>query len=199
MQPDYAEVVQPPIFSYGFYLPQTLLIFIICTVYSILPSSWLLELFGLIYFCIGSLTYKYQLLYAMDHSQHSTGKSWPMICNRVITGLIVFQIVMVGFLALNTAFTRSTLVIPSLIGTIWFTVYFKNTYVPLMNFIALRSIERNDLINLPTPTETRWDADTNHGRSVDTDPDTGLRYINPSLYEPLEKLWVSKVTPDGED
>ena len=174
-----------------------MLIFVICTVYSILPSSWLVVLFGLIYFCIGGFIYKYQLLYAMDHSQHSTGRAWPMICNRVMTGLVVFQLVMIGFLALKTAITRSTLVVPSLIGTLWFSFYFGKTYVPLMKFIALGSIERQDLIDLPTPAESRWDADTNHGRNVDTDPETGLRYMNPSLYEPLEKLWVNKLVTDG--
>ena len=174
-----------------------MLIFIISVVYSILPSSWLVVLCGLVYFCIGSFIYKYQLLYAMDHRQHSTGRAWPMICNRIITGLVVFQLVMIGYLALRAAFTRSTLLVPALLGTLWFSVYFQRTYEPLMKFIALRSIERPDHIGLPTPTESRWDADTNYGREVDTDPETGLRYINPSLYEPLEKLWISKKPYNG--
>jgi len=87
---DYAELSQPPVFSYGFYLPQTLLIFVVCVIYSVLPSSWLIQLFGLVYFLIGGFIYKYQLLYAMDQQQHSTGRAWPMICDRVIVGLVVF-------------------------------------------------------------------------------------------------------------
>ncbi|KAK4984685.1 hypothetical protein LTR28_002278, partial [Elasticomyces elasticus] len=59
---DYAELVQPATFSYGFYLPQTILIFIICTVYSVLRESWKVLLSGLAYFMIGSFVYKYQLL-----------------------------------------------------------------------------------------------------------------------------------------
>lgn len=133
----------------------------------------------------------------MDHPQHSTGRAWPMICNRVVTGLIVFQIVMVGFLALRTALTRSTLVIPSIIGTIWFNIYFQKTYLPLMKYISLRSIDHPDALEIPTPTESRWDAETNYGQHVDTHPETGLRYINPNLYEPLEKLWVSKDPSNG--
>lgn len=108
---DYAELVQPPVFSYGFYLPQTLLIFIICTVYSVLQSSWLILFFGLVYFLIGSFIYKYQLLYAMDHRQHSTGQAWLIICNCVVVGLIFFEIAMAGLLALRTAFYRSILII----------------------------------------------------------------------------------------
>ncbi|KAL6250553.1 hypothetical protein RBB50_002855 [Rhinocladiella similis] len=166
---DYAELARPPIFSYGFYLPQTMLIFIICIVYSVLPSSWLITLFGLVYFCIGGFIHKYQLLYAMEHRQHSTGQAWPMICNRIITVLA-----------------------PILVITVWFTVYFQRTYVPLMKFIALRSIDRQSYLDLPTPSETPWDRDTDYGRTVDTDPSTGLRYVNPNLVQPLEALWIRK-------
>lgn len=194
---DFAEIHQPPVFSYGFFLPQTMLIFIICLVYSILPTSWLIVLCGVIYFCIGGFIYKYQLLYAMDHRQHSTGRAWPMICNRVITGLVVFQLVMIGYLVLQTAVTGAGFVVPALIGTLWFSVYFVRTYEPLTKYIALRSIVRPDSINLPTPTESRWDSDTNYGREIDTDPETGLRYIYPRLYEPLEKVWIVRDVSNG--
>jgi calcium permeable stress-gated cation channel len=191
---DYAELSQPPVFSYGFYLPQTLLIFVVCVIYSVLPSSWLIQLFGLVYFLIGAFIYKYQLLYAMDHGQHSTGRAWPMICDRVIVGLVVFQIAMAGILALKSALTASALLLPLLIATLWYTVYFRRTYYPLMMFIALRSIDRHEQVGLPAPSETPWDRDTDQSRSVDTSPETGLRYMNPNLVAPLEKLWLRKGT-----
>lgn len=52
---DYAELIQPPIFSYGFYLPNALLIFIVCMSYSVLRSSWQVLLAGFIYFALGKL------------------------------------------------------------------------------------------------------------------------------------------------
>ena len=76
---DYAELVQPPIFKYGFYLPSAILIYILCIVYSVLPAGYMVLFFGLIYFVFGYYTYKYQLLYAMDHPQHATGGAWPII------------------------------------------------------------------------------------------------------------------------
>lgn len=193
---DYAELAKPPVFSYGFYLPQTLLIFVVCVIYSVLPTSWMIQMFGLIYFLIGGFIYKYQLLYAMDHRQHSTGRAWPMICDRVIVGLVVFQIAMTGVLALKSALTASILLLPLLTATIWFSVYFRRTYHPLMTFIALRSIDRHGQIDLLMPSESAWDRDTDRGRAVDTDPETGLRYINPSLVSPLEKMWIKKPGPN---
>jgi hypothetical protein len=195
---DYAELSQAPVFSYGFYLPQTLLIFVVCVIYSVLPSSWLIQLFGLVYFLIGGFIYKYQLLYAMDHHQHSTGRAWPMICDRIIVGLVVFQVAMTGILALKSALTPSACLLPLLIGTVWFTVYFRHTYYPLMMFIALRSIDRREQIGPPTPSETPWDRDTDQGRFVDASEATGMRYINPSLVAPLEKLWIREGRDVGD-
>ena len=195
---DYAELVQPPVFNYGYFLPQTILVFIICIVYSVLDGSWLVLLSGLLFFLIGNFVYKYQLLYAMDHRQHSTGRAWPMICNRLFVGLVVFQIAMSGWLALRSAFICALVVAPLLVGTVWFNVYFQRTFDPLMKFIALRSIGRDDILDLPTLPDTRWDRETAGGRTIDTDPETDLRYVNPSLVAPLEKPWIRKAHADGE-
>ena len=194
---DYAELAAAPVFSYGFYLPQSMLIFVICIVYSVLPASWTLLLFGLIYFLIGSFIYKYQLLYAMEHRQQSTGRAWPMICDRIILGLVLFQIAMIGILAGKSAFSASAFLLPLVIATVWFAIYFRRTFFPLMNFIALRSIDRHLPPALPTPHESSWDRDTNQGRLVDTDPVTGLRYLNPNLTSPLETLWLRKPVHGG--
>ncbi|KAL1304666.1 hypothetical protein AAFC00_003625 [Neodothiora populina] len=203
---DYAELVQPPTFSYGFYLPQTILIFVICVVYSVLRESWMVILSGLIYFLIGSYVYKYQLLYAMDHRQHSTGRAWVMICDRFIVGIILFQITVGGQLALKKALIRSALLIPLLVGTIWFTVVYARTYRPLMKFIALRSIRRAEQSDYNRADDTdddgneRYDSETHHGTTVDESRESGMRFVNPSLIAPLEPVWIADkngVTENG--
>ena len=197
MATDFAELVQPPIFSYGFFLPQTMFIFIICIVYSILKRSELVTLFGLIYFIIGSFVYKYQLLYAMDHRQHSTGRAWSIICHRIIVGLAVFQFAMAGQLALKIAIKRSLLILPLLIGTIWFGYFYRRTYNPLMKYIALRSLHR-DGDGEPIPlSESRDELDTDGGAAVDDSEETGVRFINPSLIVPLEGVWLTKRRSNG--
>lgn len=185
---DYAELVQPPVFSYGFYLPQTILIFIICTVYSVLSDSWKILFFGLVYFVMGGFIYKYQLLYAMDHRQSSTGKAWSIICNRIVIGFLVFQIAMAGVLAPKKPFYRPLLIIPLLLGTIWFLVVFQRSFEPLMRIIALRSLH---------PWDTGSDHEVLQGREVDEDGETGLRFVNPSLVIPLEDMWVAKRSTNG--
>ena len=187
---DYAELVQPPIFSYGFYLPQTLFVFSICIVYSALPDSQLVAVFGLVYFVIGYFVYKYQLLYAMDHRHFSSGRAWPMICIRIIVALIFFQVAMGGQLILKGAIPRSILVAPLLIGTIWFAFWYNRTYEPLMRFIALRSVHDAQDMSL-SPSASRLEERANSTRgSVDSD-EMNWKFINPNLVSHLEPAWIS--------
>ncbi|KIW01347.1 uncharacterized protein PV09_07119 [Verruconis gallopava] len=189
---DYAEAMQPPMFSYGFYLPQNILIFLICIVYSVLRSSWQVLLPGLLYFIIGYFVHKYQLLYAMDHRQHSTGGSWAMICDRIIVGLIIFQVTMAGQLALRFAIKRSLLIIPLVAMTLWFSYVYSNRYKPLMKFIALRSIRRHEQANqlssrlLMEQRVRPIDLD----EVTDEPAERDMRFINPSLVAPLENVWI---------
>jgi len=194
---DYAELVQPPLFKYGFYLPTAILVFILCMVYSILPAGYMVLFFGLIYFVFGYYTYKYQLLYAMDHPQHATGGAWPMICYRIMVGMGFFQLLMAGVIALEKQFTAAALVVPLIPITIWYSYYFRRTYEPLTKFIALRSIRResNADINL-TGEDVSGQRPPGFRRrrstTIDETREKGLKFVNPNLVKPLEKIWIDK-------
>ncbi|KAI8935798.1 hypothetical protein NX059_007316 [Plenodomus lindquistii] len=188
---DYAELVQPPVFSYGFFLPQTLLIFIICVVYSVLRDSWQVLLVGLAYFAIGHFVHKYQLLYAMEHRQHSTGRGWTMMCDRTIVGVVLFQITVAGQLALKKAFKRALLIVPLVFCTMWFFLVFARTYRPLMKFIALRSLRNPESSDIGRDVQEeaivsgREGSRTSTGRlTLDEAREKGLRFENPSLVVP---------------
>lgn len=222
---DYATLTIPPVFSYGFYLPTSLLIFILCLVYSVLPRGYIILAVGVVYFTLGYFTYKYQLLYAMDQPQHATGGAWRIISYRMVLGLIVFQITMAGYLSLQLAFFASLLVVPLLMGTVWYSYYWKRQFEPLTNYIALRSIRhrqtrrrRNNDGNSNSSSGTSSPSDEEGsvvhdevfggpGRhppqnllrrrksTVDEDKEKGLRFINPSLVVPLEQPWIYKDPP----
>ncbi|CAO2649135.1 Nn.00g100840.m01.CDS01 [Neocucurbitaria sp. VM-36] len=194
---DYAELVQPPVFSYGFFLPQTILIFIICMVYSVLKDSWQVLLTGLAYFMIGHFVHKYQLLYAMEHRQHSTGRGWTMMCDRVIVGVVLFQITVAGQLALKKAFKRALIIAPLVIGTLWFLYVFSRTYRPLMKFIALRSLRNPEQSDLGRDVQEEAVSSGREGRIVpagrltlDEARESGQRFVNPSLVMPLNEVWL---------
>ncbi|KAG6354284.1 hypothetical protein INS49_004889 [Diaporthe citri] len=215
---DHATLTTAPYFSYGFYLPTSLLIFILCLVYSVLPRGYIVLAVGVVYFALGYFTYKYQLLYAMDQPQHATGGAWRIISYRMVLGLIVFQVTMAGYLSLQLAFFASLLVVPLLMGTVWYSYYWKRQFEPLTNYIALRSIRhrqssrpRNNDSNSGSGASSPGDEGGSvvhdevfggPGRhppqdllrrrksTVDEDKEKGLRFINPSLVVPLEQPWI---------
>ncbi|QRC93706.1 hypothetical protein JI435_039030, partial [Parastagonospora nodorum SN15] len=197
---DYAELVQPPVFSYGFFLPQTILIFIICMVYSVLRDSWQVLLTGLAYFMIGHFVHKYQLLYAMEHRQHSTGRGWTMMCDRIIGGAVLFQITVAGQLALQKAFKRAALVVPLIIATLWFFYVFARTYRPLMKFIALRSLRSPEPTGLGRDVQEEAVSSGRIGQravgrlTLDEARERGQRFENPCLKMPLSEAWLGNST-----
>ena len=67
-----------------------------------------------------------------------------------------------------------------------------------MKFIAIRSLSKEPPYGALQPGESRYDSETGGGRAVDEDQETGMRYINPSLVLPLEKLWLDS-QPDGRE
>jgi hypothetical protein len=210
---DYAELVQPPTFYYGFYLPSALLVYIICMVYSVLHQSWRVLLAGIFYFAIGHFVYKYQLLYAMNHQQHSTGRGWGMICDRIFVGLVFFQVTTAGQLILRGAIPRSLLLLPLIIGTIWMSFAYSSTYKPLLRFIALRSVRRAEQASyqdepdsvVPSASQSpdrnpwadadsarvRWSRESGRGRSKYASSESSMRFVNPSLVAPLDPIWIT--------
>lgn len=201
---DFSNLVIPPVFSYGFYLPTALLIFILCLVYSVLPRGYVVLALGVVYFVLGYFTYKYQLLYAMEQPQHATGGAWRIICYRIVLGLVVFQVTMAGYLSLQLAFFASLLLLPLLMGTIWYSYHWKRKFEPLTNYIALRSIRRpghpedsnegsivlDEAFGGPGR-QPPFEAALRRRRStIDEDREKGARFINPSLVCPLEQPWI---------
>ncbi|KAK4129091.1 DUF221-domain-containing protein [Parathielavia appendiculata] len=199
---DFSQLVQPPMFYYGFYLPTALLVFILCLVYSALRGGFLVLGLGLAYFSLGYFTYKYQLLYAMDQPQHATGGAWRMICYRIMLGLVVFQLTMSGYLALRKAFTVALLVVPLLVATLWYGWDFRKRVEPLTRFISLRSIKRpsqgGDIAILDEDFDghgAEQRETLRRGSTVDEDREKGLRFVNPSLVCPLEQPWIYRDPP----
>lgn len=129
----------PKIFDFGLILPQHILIFMITLIYSVISTKLLAC--GLLYFIIGYFVYKYQLVYSMIHPQNSTGKVWELIIHRILLGLALFILTMVGTLALENSFWLACFCfVPSVTVLGWFYFTFEKYYAPLLYFIALRVI-----------------------------------------------------------
>ncbi|KAK2049078.1 DUF221-domain-containing protein [Colletotrichum somersetense] len=185
---DFAEIMRPTVFSYGFYLPTALLVFMLCLVYSTLEYGYRILTVGIVYFILGYFTYKYQLLYAMDQPQHATGGAWRIISYRIVLGLFITQVVLSSIMALQLAFVQAVAVLPLVVFTIWYSVYFKRRFDPLTRYISLRSIRagtdvEDDEAVLDEDFEGPRPAQglLRRGSTVDEDKEKGMTFVNPSL------------------
>ncbi|EGX95247.1 hypothetical protein CCM_03519 [Cordyceps militaris CM01] len=212
---DYAQLQKPPNFQYGFYLPTSLLVFNLCFIYSAMRPGPTILIFGIIYFALGYFTFKYMLLYAMDQPQHATGGAWRIICSRLVIGILVFEVVMVGQIASLSAFVQSVSVLPLIPFTVWYSYYFTRRFEPLTKYIALRNIravENDDEAILddedqgqdqPLANGTSTGRIVRRGSTMDELREQGLSFVNPSLVSPLVQAWIYKDPPpvpgsDGE-
>ncbi|KAJ4154108.1 hypothetical protein LMH87_010571 [Akanthomyces muscarius] len=209
---DYAQLQKPPNFQYGFYLPTSLLVFNLCFIYSALKGGHIILIFGIIYFALGYFTFKYMLLYAMDQPQHATGGAWRIICSRLVIGILVFEVVMVGRIASLSAFVQSVSILPLLPFTIWYSYYFTRRFEPLTKYIALRNIRGaasddeailDDGQDEPLPNGNSTRRLLRRGSTMDELREQGLSFVNPSLVSPLLEAWIYKEPPpvpgsDGE-
>lgn len=195
---DYSELQKPPTFQYGFYLPTALLVFNLCLIYSVLQWGFAILCAGVAYFTLGYFAFKYMLLYAMDQPQHATGGAWRIICHRVVVGLVIFEVVMIGQIASLAAWFQSVSIFPLIPFTIWYSYYFKRRFEPLTKYIALRNIQSqeedgSDAAVLDDEDDEdrtflsrgpRRTPPMRRGSTLDELREQGQTFINPSLVTP---------------
>ncbi|KAG0341801.1 hypothetical protein BG000_007984 [Podila horticola] len=157
---DYAESRAPPELKYGVVYSNATLMFVIVLIYSCIQP--LILVFGVAYFAMGSLVYKYQLLYVFFHPNESGGLTWPMVYNRIVLGLMIFQTTMLGLFMLKKSFMFGSLIVPLLIGTAWFWYWTTEAYKNSAKFIPLELLR------------PEGDADGHSGHISSTTPDSNI-------------------------
>jgi hypothetical protein len=174
---DFAELNAPPMINYGVVYPQAILLFVITLLYSVVYP--LIVIFGAIYFGVAYVVYKYKLLFgqfavskSINHlTEHevfykpyeSQGQAWPITFVRLIWGVTIFLVFMIGFFILRQAYIISTLVVPLLFGTLVWSWYVDKTFKPLSQYVSLSSVfevqrgeETADVLRLRTGHPVTW-------------------------------------------
>ncbi|CAI2190942.1 16743_t:CDS:2, partial [Funneliformis geosporum] len=146
---DYAKATAPPFLDYGEELPPVILIFVIIIVYSSLTP--IITFFGAIYFFLGYMCYKYLLLYVYFHPYETAGLAWPKIFRRIIIGLYIYQIMMIGYLSLRKYYYFAASVFPVLVCTFFFFYYVNGAYERASAFIPMKKL-REELNKVQTNT-----------------------------------------------
>ncbi|KAF8930060.1 hypothetical protein BGZ47_000771 [Haplosporangium gracile] len=132
---DYAETRAPPEQNIGVVYSNATLAFVIVLIYSCIKP--IILPFGLLYFTLGYVVYKYQVLYVFFRPNESNGKIWPMVYNRIMVGLLIFQSTMLGVLLLKKSYLFGALLVPLPIGTVWFWAWTTKAYKLTAEYVPL--------------------------------------------------------------
>ncbi|KAF9527187.1 hypothetical protein CPB83DRAFT_876524 [Crepidotus variabilis] len=135
---DYAELNAPPMINYGVVYPQAILMFVITLLYSVVQP--LIVIFGAIYFGVGYVVYKYKLLFVFYKPYESQGQAWPITFVRLIWGIIIFLLFMIGIFTLRQSYILSSLLVPLLLFTLVFSYFTHKSLSPLSQYVALSSV-----------------------------------------------------------
>ncbi|KAF9576342.1 hypothetical protein EC968_009316 [Mortierella alpina] len=140
---DYAEARAPPELHDGVVYANSTLTFVIVLIYSCIKP--LILVFGSVYFAVGYVVYKYQLLYVFFHPYESGGLTWPMVYNRITLGLVIFQLTMLGLFMLKQSYLLGALLAPLPIGTAWFWYWTTSSYKSTAKFVPLELLQPDDI------------------------------------------------------
>ncbi|XP_044983020.1 CSC1-like protein At3g21620 [Hordeum vulgare subsp. vulgare] len=124
--------------------PRIQLYFLLGLVYAVVTP--LLLPFILVFFALAYVVYRHQIINVYNQRYESGAQFWPNVHLRIITALIVSQLLLLGLLStkgLEEA-TPALLVLPVL--TIWFHKYCKHRYEPAFVRNPLQEVMRKDTL-----------------------------------------------------
>ena len=96
------EWTQPPEFEYAIYYSNILFMSTVALVFA--PLAPLVAVAGAIVFWISSWVYKYQLMFVFVSRVESGGRLWNVVINRLLSGIVLMQVLMLLTIGLQLGF-----------------------------------------------------------------------------------------------
>ncbi|KMT17331.1 hypothetical protein BVRB_2g040220 [Beta vulgaris subsp. vulgaris] len=100
--------------------------------------------FILVYFCMGYLIFRNQLLNVYAPKYETGGNYWPIVHNSTILSLVLMHIIAFGIFGLKVLPLASTLIIPLPILTLLFNEYCRKRFLPLFKAFPAECLIKKD-------------------------------------------------------
>lgn len=120
-----------PLFPYHRDIPKVLLFGLLGFTYSLLAP--LIMPFLLVYFFVGYIFYRNQLLKVYSPRFETAGQFWPIVHNCTIFSLVFMQIIAIGIFGVKKLPFASGWVIPMTVITLLFNDYCRKHFLPIFN------------------------------------------------------------------
>ncbi|XP_074590849.1 calcium permeable stress-gated cation channel 1-like [Curcuma longa] len=125
---DREEAMDPGSIEFSTSEPQIQLYFLLGLVYSVV-TPFLLP-FILIFFALAYVVFRHQIINVYNQEYESAAAFWPDVHGRIITALVISQLLLFGLLSTKKVVDATPFLIVLPILTIWFHRYCKNRYEP---------------------------------------------------------------------
>ena len=93
----------------------------------------------------------------------SQGQAWPITFIRLIWGVVIFLLFMIGIFTLRKSYILSSLLVPLLVGTVVWSWYVDKSLKPLSKYVGLSSVfevqrgeETADVVQLRAGHPVTW-------------------------------------------
>ncbi|KAM6548978.1 hypothetical protein CsatB_020654 [Cannabis sativa] len=125
---DREEAMDPGSLEFNTGEPRIQLYFLLGLVYAVV-TPFLLP-FIIIFFALAYVVYRHQIINVYNQEYESAAAFWPDVHGRIITALIVSQLLLMGLLSTKNAAQSTPLLITLPVLTIWFHRFCKGRYEP---------------------------------------------------------------------
>jgi hypothetical protein len=129
-------------FNYGKMVPDDSMVFLLGLAFSI--ACPLIAPIALIYYGTRYLVNKYNLVYRIEEVYQSGGQIWLRVFDQYITGLVVFQILMIFLLAIKEIIGPPIIVLPLPFITLAVASSIRSKYTKPMGSLSLLCAEDRD-------------------------------------------------------
>ncbi|XP_061978858.1 CSC1-like protein HYP1 [Populus nigra] len=100
--------------------------------------------FLLVYFCLGYIIFRNQLLNVYAPKYETAGMFWPIVHNSTIFSLILMHIIAIGIFGLKKLPLASSLIIPLPVLTLIFNAYCQKRFLPLFKAYPTECLIKKD-------------------------------------------------------
>ncbi|KAI9178206.1 hypothetical protein LWI28_023828 [Acer negundo] len=125
---DKEEAMDPGTLGFNTGEPQIQLYFLLGLVYAVV-TPFLLP-FIIVFFALAFVVYRHQIINVYSQGYESAAAFWPDVHGRIITALIVSQLLLMGLLSTKEAAQSTPLLVTLPVLTIWFHRFCKGRYEP---------------------------------------------------------------------
>ncbi|KAL9453691.1 hypothetical protein AB3S75_009323 [Citrus x aurantiifolia] len=141
---DREEAMDPGAIGFNTGEPQIQLYFLLGLVYAVV-APFLLP-FIIVFFALAFVVYLHQVLNVYNQEYESAAAFWPDVHGRIITALIVSQLLLMGLLSKKEAAQSTSSLITLPILTIWFHRFCKGRYEPALVRYPLQEAMMKDTL-----------------------------------------------------